>query len=186
MSREQNLDRVIDDVARALTAGVPHAAFRTRVLARIASGDRVRRSWPAGWIAAPLAAAALTIIAVLLGSRSPERLALHRSETPAASKTARPTVRLKPDTTAESEARTPNREARIPNPESRIPNPESRIPNPESRIPSAVAALAPPALNVDSIALAPIGSGDSLEVQQLAAPPPLDIEPLDIEKEIHR
>jgi hypothetical protein len=72
------------------------------------------------------------------------------------------------------------------NHERRTETREPRIPNPESRIPSAVAALAPPALNVDSIALAPIGGGDSLAVPQLGAPPPLDIEPLDSEKEIHR
>ena len=39
--------------------------------------------------------------------------------------------------------------------------------------------MAPPPLSVESIALAPIAPGDSLQLPQLAAPPSLDIAPLE-------
>jgi hypothetical protein len=181
-----DIDRVIDDVARELTAGEPDGAFKARVLARIESGESVRRNWRAAWIIAPLAAAALIAIAITWSHRdvrpkpSAEVGALHPSSQTAAS-------------------RTENLEPRTTNPESRIPNPKSRIlrlRSPElsramadpSEAPQArrranpvsdVAVLAPPSLTVDSIALAPIAAGDSLQLPQLDTPASLDIAPLE-------
>src|SRR5580765_6144537 len=96
-----DLDRVIDDVAREMTAGEPNSAFNAHVLARIERGDRMRRSWRAAWILAPLAAAAaIAIVAAILW-----RPVRDRRPEPSGTQT----VRLKPDTTTESrEPRTEN------------------------------------------------------------------------------
>jgi len=201
-----DIERAIDDVGREMTACEPDGAFTARVLARIESGDTVRRNWRAAWIIAPLAAAAVIAIAVVMVSRS----ASDRKPDPSAGardRSGAPTVRLadsakatsvkKPDTTTENRApnaanrepRTPNRDLRTTNPESRIPNPKSRIPNPDAARASEVAAMAPPTLSVPSIAVAPIGSDDSLQLPQLEPPPSLAVAPLEpgeIEKEIRR
>jgi hypothetical protein len=194
---EHDLDRAIDEVARALTAGEPGAAFRARVLARVAGGDRFRRSWRAAWIAAPMAAAAaaIAIVAVLVShsasDRRPRPFGANASDRrlrpsgPGASDRGPDPFGPGTQRAAVDREAGPKAPALQTSREPQVPNPD-RISNPESRIPSAVAALAPPALSVDSIALAPIGSGDPLEVPQLAAPPPLNIPPLDIEKEIRR
>lgn len=183
-----DFDRVIDEIARELTAGEPGAAFRRRVLARIASGARARRRWRAAWMAAPLAAAALIAVAVAAtlyrspalqqaqgtpSASSGERLALQRPEEP---RTANPEPR-----TTNSEPGTQHRA-----PGTRTLNPEPRTLNP---VASAVAALAPTPVSIDSIALAPIAAADSLELQQLEPPPSLAVAPLDpgeLEKEIRR
>jgi len=176
-----DVDRAIDEIARELTAGEPGAAFRTRVLARIASGARAQRRWRAAWMAAPLSAAALIAVAVATtwyrspslrqaqgapSASSGERLALQRPEEPR---------------TANPEPRTQHRE-----PGTRTLNPEPRTLNP---VASAVAALAPAPMSIDSIALAPIAAADSLKLQQLEPPPSLAVAPLDpgeLEKEIRR
>src|SRR3989442_14162911 len=67
---DAEIDRAIDDAAREMTAGEPDGAFKARVLARIESGESVRRTWRAAWILAPLAAAAAIVIAMVMVSRS--------------------------------------------------------------------------------------------------------------------
>src|SRR5439155_526676 len=139
-----DIERAIDDVGREMTACEPDGAFTARVLARIESGDTVRRNWRAAWIIAPLAAAAVIAIAVVMVSRS----ASDRKPDPSAGardRSGAPTVRLadsakatsvkKPDTTTvvvNREPKTENLEPRTANREPRIPNPESRIPNPDA------------------------------------------------------
>jgi hypothetical protein len=59
---DERLDRLIDDVAKQLTAGQPSSDFRARV---IASLDRhPRRAWWTSWIAVPIGAMAVTMIAL--------------------------------------------------------------------------------------------------------------------------
>ena len=71
---EHGLDDRIDDAARQLTAGEPGGDLRARVVARI---ERPRRSGMPGWIAAPIAVAAIVAIVMTI--------ALHRPITPAPS-----------------------------------------------------------------------------------------------------
>src|SRR5438093_12696906 len=66
---DAEINRAIDDIARELTAGEPDGAFKARVIARIESGESVRRTWRAAWIIAPLAAAAAIAIVVVMVSR---------------------------------------------------------------------------------------------------------------------
>jgi len=222
-----DLERAIDDAAREMTAGEPSSAFTAHVLARIERGESVRRSRRAAWILAPLAAAALLVVALTMlisHRRSPESLppslaeratvdapkppaevgALHRGDQQLAPGAQTPEPR-----TENPEPRTENRE-----PRTRTLNPEpppslaldvrelrwtrrsavgakaGRTLNPSSGAsPSDVAAMAPARMRVESIGLAPIDSGDSLQLPQLQIPPSLDIAPLDtpdIEKEIRR
>ena len=59
---DERLDRLIDDVAKQLTAGQPSSDFRARVIARL---DRPpRRAWWTSWIAVPLGAMAVALIAL--------------------------------------------------------------------------------------------------------------------------
>src|SRR5262245_35685063 len=180
---DSEVDRVIDEVARELTTGEPGHAFRARVLARIESGDTVRRTWRAAWIFAPLAAAAAIAIAVAIVSRSAGDRGIDRR--PGLFGPGAQAVRLKPDTTgADPEPRTENSEPRTGNREPTTATPEPRTPTPDAPRPSEVASIAPPPIIVESIELAPIAGGDSLQLPQLAAPPSLEIAPLEIEKEI--
>ncbi len=68
-------DRAIDTVARRMTAREPSAGFSARVVARLDEG-RVRRQ-PWTWIALPVGAAALVILAIasLPMMRGPQPLA---------------------------------------------------------------------------------------------------------------
>ncbi len=168
--RDDDLDRVIDDVAREMTAGEPDGAFTAQVLARIESGDEARRRWPAALIIAPLAAAAAIVAVMVSRSAGPEGPALQQATA------SRPVQEAR---TAYPELRTENREPRTKNREPRTPNLERRTPNPDASRASDVAAMAPPLLTVDSIELEPIGSSDSLQLPQLETPPSLDIAPLE-------
>src|SRR5438067_406718 len=91
---DDDLDRVVDNVAREMTAGEPDSALKARVLARIERGESVRRTWRPAWIIAPLAAAAMAIVVVMV-SRS-------ANETPGPYGPGTRTVRLQPDTTTEN------------------------------------------------------------------------------------
>lgn len=59
-----HLDALIDDTARAMTAGMPAASLRVAVRQRIDARTRKRPVWQVGAAAATMAAAALLIIVV--------------------------------------------------------------------------------------------------------------------------
>ncbi|SRR5258706_100589 len=67
---DERFDRVIDEVARQMTEGELPGDFRGRMIARL--GDRPRRMWTI-WTLAPIAAAALVIIAIFIARPSKER-----------------------------------------------------------------------------------------------------------------
>src|SRR4029077_4199083 len=59
---DERLDRLIDEVAREMTESHPSSDFGARVIARL---DRPpRRVWWTSWIAVPLGAMAVTLIAL--------------------------------------------------------------------------------------------------------------------------
>ena len=74
----RNWDNEIDEVARAITEGEPDGSLKARVLARIDGPPR--STWRSPWILAPIATAAIVIVAVMVMPGREE-------------------VRLKPDTT---------------------------------------------------------------------------------------
>jgi hypothetical protein len=169
--RDDDIDRAIDDIARELTAGEPHGAFRARVMARIESGES-RRGWST-WVLSPLPVAALILVALAAAwsYRSPKRLALHLAETIALQRDERPVVASAPVApTARRVEREATKGARAFHASAR------RV------APSDVAGLAPPLLNVPSIVLAPIDRGDSIQLQQLEPIAPIDVAPLGVEQ----
>jgi hypothetical protein len=81
-TRNDPLDSAIDEVARELTEGQPARGveFRRRVLARIEGGHAPRRRWRTVWMLSPIAVAAAIVIAV----------AVFTSSRSSSSKTGRP------------------------------------------------------------------------------------------------
>ena len=85
-------DDRIDEAARRLTEGAPSAGFRSRVVAKL---DERPRRWSRAWLLAPVAAAAIVVIAVVMPREEIPDVAL-KPETLAAEKTD---VGLKADAT---------------------------------------------------------------------------------------
>ena len=177
---ESDLDAAIDDVAREMTAGELDPAFRARVLDRLEPGLR-SRDWGFGiWVFGPSgrwrsALAGLTVAAIIVAAVvvfrgrqegaitvSPIARAPAAPATPAQAgiSTSRPPlagppvayrpVRLKPDATYEGLARAM----------------------------SEVDALAPPPLDVPSIALAGLPAPESIQLNQLQTISPIAVAPL--------
>jgi len=193
---DERLDRLIDDVAKQLTAGQPSSDFRARVIARL---DRPpRRAWWTSWVAVPLGAVAVTMIALAVarpfmgrdrgaGPRQSSQ-AVETETAPAAPTPDATTVRLppspppggfsetrKPDTTYGSQQGTRVATA-------------GRRQDPSTGAAAAVAALAPlqldvPPLGVEAIGIEALPSG-SIAVPQLDAITPIAVEPLptDVER----
>ena len=178
---ERDLDAAIDDVAREMTAGDLDPAFRARVLNRLEPGLRSRDSgfgiWgfgPSGrWrsVLAGLTVAAMIVIAVVMfRSRHESAITVTSIEqvpavpvaaAQAGTGTSRPAsaglppvahrpVRLKPDATYEGLARAM----------------------------SEVDALAPPPLDVPSIALAGLPAPESIQLNHLQTISPIAVAPL--------
>jgi hypothetical protein len=189
---DERLDRLIDEVAKQMTAGQPSSDFRARV---IASFDRhPRRAWWTSWIAVPLGAMAVTMIALAVArpfmgrDRGAESPALGPSRQAVKSETAPPaptpdttTVGLppsppggfggtgKPDTTYEGPRGTQFTAA-------------GRRQDPSRNAAAEIAALAPPPLEVPPLGVEAIGVAalptDSIAVTQLDAIAPIGIAPL--------
>jgi hypothetical protein len=172
-----HIDRAIDEEAHALTAGEPDAAFRARIVARLDQDGPARRAW---WIVAPLAAAATIAIAVTMWSMRDRTTpaapnpAMARRETPAPQ--PRPP---RVDTSAAPQRTTANaaRAERTAPPRGARDRAANVMAGPIEA--SAVTELAPPPLDVPSIAVAPIDRGPSLQLDQLAAIAPIAVAPLD-------
>jgi hypothetical protein len=169
---DERLDRLIDDVARQMTAGQPSSDFRARVIARL---DRPpRRAWWTSWIAVPLGAMAVTIIALAVArpfrgdrgaSPAPRQSSQVVKTEPAAPTPDGTTVRLPP-----SPPRGFRRTGR--------PDTRSSLSSGEA----AVAALAPPPLEPPSIGVQALGVDrlltESIAITELDAITPIAVEPL--------
>jgi hypothetical protein len=171
----ERLDAAIDEVARRMTEGAPGADLRARVLERIGEARERRSIWRSPWVLSPIAVAAIVLVAIVVarpfkgGDRGAESPALQppavaQVDVPAAAPQpdARPqpptqTVRLKPDTI---------RKVRL------------RPDTTNDKRPSEIDALAPPPLDVESIRLAALPPGDSIQVDPLETITPIDVAPL--------
>ena len=152
-----DIDRLIDDTARAMTAGDARADLAARVRSRL-EAPRRRSAWT---IVAPLAAAAAILIVVFVGRRprvvAPERAPapVARSSAPAATGPATPA--------APALAHVRDVRAR--------PAARRAIPREPIR-PGPIDALAPPPLDVSPVPVSPV------LVAPLEGDAPLDIREL--------
>ena len=172
---DERLDRLIDEVAKQLTAGQPSSDFRARVIAGL---DRhPRRAWWTSWIAVPLGAVAVVTIAIAVARPFKDRDRGAESPAPGQSsqtvKTETAPAVSTPDTTT---VRLP------PSPPGGFGETAGRRQDPSSGAAAEVAALAPPPLEVPPLGVEAIGvaalATDSIAVTQLDAIAPMSIDPL--------
>ncbi len=161
---ESDLDAAIDDVAREMTAGDLDAAFRARVLQRIESGTGTRDwgfgLWRPGLVA--LGAAAMIVAAVVTFRGRHERA-----------------ITVSPIAHASAAPATPARAGTS----TRAAGPPLVAHHPVRRGeftggPSEIDALAPPLLDVPSIALVELPAPESIQLDQLQTIPPIAVAPL--------
>jgi len=177
------IDAAIDEAARQMTAGAPGGDFKARVLARLDQREPVSDRWRLGWMLAPIAAALIIsfiVVGRFVGSRD------RGSDHPAAQPQSTQTVRQQPQpTTAASAAQSQTRQTptsvRL-KPDTTDATDGSRRSRGGSRAPrvarSDVDALAPDALDVESIRLAPLAQAASIRVAPLDTIDPIAVAPL--------
>ena len=179
---EEPLDQAIDEVARQMTAGQPSEDMRDRVIVRLTTNVEPRTTNTPGawlgvrrWTLAPIAAAALVIVAMFVArgfqprDASPERAAQH--ETPkgpaAQNETAPSTVRLPPSPrggfggTSEPDTTDTGSVARGFQPRERGPE--------RAALRQAAMSTLDPTLKLDSIDVTPV-TVDSLAPPAIVAP----------------
>jgi hypothetical protein len=178
---DDGLDRLIDDVARQMTAGQPSSDFRARVIASL--DRRPRRVWRPMWIAAPLVATTAIVLAMVVArpfkgrDRGTESPAIRQSSQAVSAETAAAaptpdttTVRLKPDTTYGEAHERPGVAA------------AGRRQDLLSGAAATIDALAPLPLEPAPIGVAALGiealPTESIAVRQLDAIAPIGIAPL--------
>jgi len=201
---DERLDRLIDEVAKQLTAGQPSSDFRARVIASL--DRRPGRVWRPIWIVAPLGTLAVAVLVVLV-ARPFSTSAPHRmqratvdapkreervggqgrdrgAESPALQRTGQTVTAEKPPITPKAETPT----VRLPpSPPGGFGETAGRRQDPSGGAAAEVAALAPtplevPPLGVEAIGVAALAT-DSIAVTQLDAITPIAVEPLPTDDE---
>jgi hypothetical protein len=173
-SERHELDTLIDDVAREMTAGEPGASFASDVVARI---DGRRRAWRSSWFLSSIAAAAVVLIALFVwrsprpADRGPEGSAQQAPDFVARPLEGRD---QQPDRGPERPALHAIAQAGPKGPALQTAN--LPIANP---IPSDIDALSVPAIAVDAIAEAPLPSPDAIQTDPLTIAP-LNVTPLEL------
>jgi hypothetical protein len=158
--RDSAIDRAIDEVAAEMAAGQPSASFRGEVMKRLDQPREVR--W--WWMVSPVAAVALLVCAVLFGPdavRSPKTPADMARRVPL---TGRATS-LEGMTVAGHD----------PLPIIRQPSRQSAGPQ---QFDSAVAALAPPPLDIPLLTVDALGPAESIHVSSLESIAPITLAPI--------
>lgn len=177
------IDSAIDDVAKEMTAGELHASFRARIVERIDAGD-AGRSWFVGsWFHVRALAGVAVVAAVLVVSWLQLRQPRHASR-PAITEPAVASQRSEDRSLQVEQSEPPERRSlRI----ERSTPPESRsLPTgaPRSRrlnvaiAASDVDALAPPPLDVESIAVAELPPPASIQLDHLQTVASIAVAPL--------
>ena len=150
------LDRAIDDAVRQMLDVEPRAGFRARVLARISDADHAGASGfgrKVFWLGAPLAAAAIVVVALLLPRQ------VEQPQAPVTVATTQPDVTPAP---ARPQLPTPrtSRPASRPEPRPRvIPAPADRALTAASFAPAEPATEIEPLEAITPIEVAPIAAG---------------------------
>jgi hypothetical protein len=189
---DERLDRLIDDVARQMTRGQLSGDFRARVIGGL---DRhPRRTWWTSWIAVPLGAMAVTMIALAVarpfkgrdraaesGAPRQSSQAVKTETAPAAPTSDTTTVRLPPSPGGFGETRKPDTTFEGLRQGTQVAA-GGRRQNPSSGAAAEVAALAPALLDVPPLGVEAIGVAtlptNSIAVPQLDAVAPMSIDPL--------
>jgi len=171
------IDTAIDDVARQMTDGVPRGDLKARVLSRIEEPAAATWPWRLVWIAAPLAAA--VIIFLVFAARF-DRGSENRGPQPAV---ARGSDQPLPPAPRQEPAQALNQpEAVRPRAESVVSRSTIATPPRPAGAPSNVEALAPPRLEVPSIALPSMAIGaiptTSIAVDPLETITPMAVAPI--------
>jgi hypothetical protein len=162
-------DRLIDDVARQMTEGQPSADFRARVIASI--DERPWRTTRSAWLLAPVAAAALVFIAIVVFRGNHE--------------TVRRTGPIGPgESTTIAQAARPVESARRPDPAvlGAEANPKGPVPRRATKRDSTDAttdldALAPPLLEMPTIEITSIAA-ESIPGAPMETIAPIPVTPL--------
>ena len=160
-----DIERVIDEAARSLTAGEPGAAFRATVIDRLDTPHRARRPL---WILLPASAAAILIVTLWIA----------RDRRDAGVSAPPQTASFRPDVTLPQLAfRRPNA---APARSRDVPSPIAALKGPRYSIDSApISELDPAPLTVPRIAMRRIDPGESIQLDPLQAIAPLAISRLD-------
>lgn len=164
MLNDDSLDRLIDETARAMTAGAPDPSLRARVTARL---DERRPWWVSPWAWSPALAAAL--IAMALFVNRPSRGG--RAE-PAAQRSA---LQALPSTATAVFASVRGLEPTI---EIRTPSQPVAAARAARSGESEVAALAPAPLAVSSLVVPAIEGADSIQIDPLDTIAPITLAPI--------
>jgi hypothetical protein len=178
---DERLDRLIDDVAKQLTAGQPSSDFRARVIARL--DPQPRFAWRPLWIVAPLGTLAVAVLVVLVArpfqgrDRGAESPAPRQSSQAAKTETA-PAAPTPDGTTVRLPPSPPRGFHGTGRPDTR-----SNLSSGEA----AVAALAPPPLEPPSIGVQALGVDrlhtESIAITELDAITPIAVAPLTTDDE---
>jgi hypothetical protein len=163
-----DIERVIDEAARSLTAGEPGAAFRANVIDRVVSCRAPRRARRPLGILLPASAVAIVIVALWIA----------RDRRDAGVSAPPQTASFRPDVTLPQLAvRRPNA---APARSRDVPSPIAALKGPRYSINSApLSELDPAPLTVPSIAMRRIDPGESIQLDRLQAIAPLAISRLD-------
>jgi hypothetical protein len=160
-------ERLIDDVARQMTEGQPSANFRARVIAGIE--NRPRRTTRNAWLLAPVAAAALAFIAIVVfrgdheAARRPDPVGPRASETIA--RAVPPPESARPDPVPGADG----------SPKGRV---RRRAPKQDSTDAAAdLKALAPPPLEMPTLKITSI-TAESIPVAPMETIAPIPVTPL--------
>jgi hypothetical protein len=180
MSDDDQIDAAIDETARQMTAGEPSADFRALVMARIEAGSEFTSRGHAFGTWRP-ALAGLTVAVLVIGlavsrdrQRPANRLASARASIvrlPGPDATSKlsttpirddqPQVRLKPDATYQRRALDRATRGSV----------------------HDVESLELPSIDLDSIAVAALAAGDSIDIEPLPPAPSIAVTPLDVENQ---
>jgi hypothetical protein len=173
---DESIDSAINDVAREMTEGELHPSFRAQVLRRIEPFE-VRRSWFVVRALAGIAAIAAVVVVSLFQVRQSRPVARPSIAAPAVASDRPASGAPQIAASARTGDRSP-RIARSERSEGRSELHASRTPRPIAIAPSDVDALAPPPLDVESIAVAALPAPASIQLNQLQSVPSIAVAPL--------
>jgi hypothetical protein len=179
MISDDRLDTLIDDVARRMTEGAPASELTSRVLQRIDERQQRRRGWRAVWVAAPIAAAAVVLIALQVLRLKPDAGDVLKE----VGATGPSVVRLKPDAAEIPKPDATDTSSVVRPTPSTTAKPHAAEPKVAAAEPfSSVDGLAPPRLDVIPLDVVPLDAGTtppgSIELEQLETIAPIAVTPL--------
>jgi hypothetical protein len=171
VNADDRLDGMIDDVARRMTEGAPASELAARVLQRIDERQQPSRRRRMAWVAVPIAAAAVALIALQVARLKPDVASV-----PTGSRSNLPSA-VAP---APEPAGLPERNGADVRSVDRL-RPDSA----DTMADSSVDALAPPPLDAPRLDVEPLDAGittpDPLDLEHLEDVAPIAVTPLGVD-----